>query len=99
MLKVAVEIFSRGNIEFGKWILNLVDLRIAALRDSHRALQRIRNLAEEALHLVSRLYIELIALELEALLVVNRGSGLDAQQNFMCVGVLTTDVVAVIRGD
>jgi len=58
-----------------------------------------RHLTEETPHLRRALQIVLLALELEALRVVDRGAGLHAQQGVMSDRVLAPAVMAVVRGD
>ena len=58
-----------------------------------------RHLAEEAPHLLRALQVVLLALELEALRVVDRGAGLHAQQSVMSDSVLAPAVMAVVGGD
>ena len=57
------------------------------------------HLGEEAPHLLRALQVVLLALELEALRVVDRGAGLHAQQGVMGDRVLAPAVVAVVGGD
>src|SRR5262249_1828813 len=99
MFEIAVEVLAWRDIELRKGILDLIDFGVAALGDRHGPLECVWNLAEELVHLVRRLYVKLIDIKFEALLVVNGRRRLYAQQDFMGIGILAADVVAIIRGD
>src|SRR5581483_764196 len=58
----------------------LPEFDIAHLGDTERVLKSLRRVAEERLHLVRRLQIELFSLKLHPLLVRNELTGLDAEK-------------------
>ena len=70
------------------------------LSATHKVLSHsVRDLTEEMPHLRRALQIVLLALELEALRVVDRGAGLHAEKCVVRDRVLAPAVVAVVGGD
>src|SRR5215475_13669192 len=53
-------------------------------------------IGEETMHLLSRLDVELLRVELEAVWVVHRARRLDAEQNLVGAGVVVGYVVRVV---
>ena len=77
-----------------------LELDVAALRDLERRRQQVSAVRlEHPLHLVGRLEEELLVGELEALVVGQHITGLDAEQDLVRIGVLGTQVVHVAGAD
>ena len=74
-------------------------LDVAALRDRDRVAQRLRQLREALGHLRLGRQIEVLAVQLEAVGLVHRGVGADAEQDFVADGVLGGGVMRVVGGD
>src|ERR1700730_19095338 len=87
---------SRGHLEFRKRIRNALDLDVAALRDVHRAAERVRQLAKDLRHLSGGLEIKLVRRKLHATLIAHGLPGLDAQQHFLSMRVVVVEVVTII---
>ncbi len=66
---------------------------------SERVVARLGVVAEDVPHLRRGLEVELVAVELEALGVVERRARLHAQQRRVALGVVLVRVVQVVRGD
>jgi hypothetical protein len=73
-----------------------MQLQLAALGNLHRPLQDLGRVREEPLHLLGALHKKLIAVEAEALLVVNLRAGLHAEHHVVRVRVLAAQVVRVV---
>ena len=76
-----------------------VEVEVGPLGDRERVVARLGVVAEDVPHLRGRLEVELLALELESLGVVESGAGLHAQQRGMALGVVLVRVVQVVRRD
>ena len=76
-----------------------VELDLAALGDDERVVARLGQVAEDVPHLRRRLQVVLVAVELEAVRVVERRAGLDAEQRRVALRVLRVRVVQVVRRD
>ncbi len=94
--EVAVDIHSRRHIESRKRIAHLVQLEIAPLSDRQRPLQDVGLAAEDLLHFLVALHEELVGLELHAILFGDRLARLDADHHVLRVGVVLTEVMAVV---
>ena len=77
---------------------NSLHLHIASRCNIHCSPQRFRNLAKHPRHFRRSLEIKLVRRELHAVCVAHRLAGLNAQQNFLCVGIFVMQVVAIVRG-
>src|SRR5271154_7141838 len=95
-LEVAVQRFTKRDIELRKWVIDCLQFQLAALRKLHGARTDLWSLGEEAIHLLGRLDIELLRIKLEPLGVVHRVGCLYAKQNLVCTRVLVFDVVRVV---
>src|SRR5258708_590649 len=96
LLKVTVESEARRDLKFRKRIVDLVQLEVATLGDGQSARQQVFAFAEDAAHLVGALYEELVAVKLQAVGVMNRLAGLDADQNVLRMRIVLAEIVAVI---
>ena len=72
---------------------------VAALGDLESPLDGGRVVVEDLPHLVAVLHVEALAVELEALRVVEVGGGTDAEQRIVMGMVFVLEVVRVVRGD
>jgi hypothetical protein len=72
---------------------------VAPLRDEERVVARLRQLAPDGAHLLRRLEVELVGVELEALGVGQRRPGLHAEQDGVGLRVLGPGVVQVVGRD
>ncbi len=88
-----------GNRELGQRVQTELDLDVGALGDEQRAVAGLGHLGEEVAHLRRRLEVVLLAVELEAVGVVDGGPGLHAQQGVVRDGVGAVGVVTVVGGD
>ena len=75
------------------------DRYVAHLGDSLGVDDRLRHLGKEALHLGSRLEVELLAFEPHPLLVLYLRAGLDAEHRVVGARVRRVHVVDVVRAD
>ena len=98
-LKIAVDGVALRHGELGEWIVDGVELEVAALGNLHGALQHIGRIFEKEPHFVGALDEELVAVELEAVGVVNLGAGLHAKHHFMRVTVFAAQVMRVVGSD
>ena len=73
-----------------------LDLDVGALGDEQGVVARLLVVGEQRPHLGRGLQVELVGVELEALGVVERGTGLHAQQRRVRLGVVTMGVVTVV---
>ena len=89
-----------GQREPGQERLAELDLDVAAFGDEERVVTgaRVVGLGEQAAHLVGRLEVVLLAVELEAGRIAHHRVGLDTEQGVVGLGVLPGDVVAVVGG-
>ena len=85
--------------ERGQDRLAELDLDVGALGDQQRVVARLGHLGEQRAHLGRRLEEELVAVELEPVLLVDLGAGLHAQQRVVRLGVVLVRVVAVVGGE
>ena len=76
-----------------------VDLHRGPFGDQQCVVARLRELGEEMAHLGGRFEVVLLALELEALGIVDERTGLDAEQRVVGHVVLAVGVVAVVGGE
>ena len=76
-----------------------VELHLASLRDEQRVVAGLGVIAEELAHLGGSLDVVAVAVELESVGIVERGSGLHAQEGLVSVGLVLVRVVRVIGRD
>ena len=69
-------------------MLDLLEFQIAAFGDFHRLIENEGNLSEDAIHLLPRLEIELVGVELHPVRIVDGLAGLDAQQNVVRAAIV-----------
>ena len=74
-----------------------LELHLAALRDAHRVLQRLRELAEELRHLLARLEIELRGAVLHAVGIRPLVLRLEAEQHLVRLRLVLAEIVHVVR--
>ena len=74
-------------------------LDVAHLRDVERPVDRLVVVRQRGFHLLARLQEELVAVEAEAVGLVDGCARLDAQQDVVGLGVRLGRVVQVVRGD
>ena len=74
-------------------------MHVAPVGDIERAIQSLGNFAEDGQHLRAGPEKELVGGKLHAVGIAERLSGLNAEQNFVGVGVFGTQVVAVVGGN
>ena len=96
MLKVAVQRIAIGNGEFREWILDLVQLEVAALGDGQCSFQYVFAAVKKPRHLAGALDEKLVAVEFEPVLVIDRLARLHADQHVLRVRVILTEIMAVI---
>jgi hypothetical protein len=99
LLEVAVDRLARGRLELGELELAGLEHEAAALRDLERVPHRARHVVEELQHLGGVLDVEALPVELEALGVIERLPGLNAEQRLVRMGVMGLQVVGVVGRD
>jgi hypothetical protein len=92
---------ARRHLELGRVVLARIDaeLEIAALGDLQRVGDGGGVIPEHLVHLVAVFHVEAVAVELEAVGVVEVGRGADAQQCIVVLVIVGLQVVGVVRGD
>ncbi len=98
-LEVVVERDAGGHLELGQLVHRLAEVDVAPLGNAHGVGHRVRNVGEHARHLLRRFQVELVAEVAQALGIVHRLAGPDAQQHVMCPEVLPIQVVNVVRAN
>ena len=88
-----------GTGNSGNGLSTFAQLQVAAVDELHRARADVRVVGEETMHLVGRLDVELLRIELEAVRIVHAACGLHAEQNLVSARVVVSDVVAVVGRD
>lgn len=96
LFEITVDGVPSRHRELGEWIVHLVQLELAALGELHGAADHFGRMREKPLHLLGGLHIKLIGVEFEALRVMDRACGLDAQQHFVRMVIVLAQIVAVI---
>ena len=76
-----------------------LDLDVAALGDLERAAERVVVAGEVERHLLRRLEVEVVGVELPVVRVLQRVARLDAEQRLVCARIVVHEVVDVARGD
>ena len=97
LLEVAVDGVPRRHRKFGERIVHLLKFQIAALGNRHGPLDHRGRVLEELGHFVPALHKKLIAVELEAVALMNLRAGLHTQHHVVRMRVLAAQVVRVIR--
>ena len=99
LLEVAVDRVPRRHREFRKGIIDFAEFEMAALGKLHAAAHDLRRVREEPLHFCGALDEELVGIEFKTLRVVDRSERLHAQQHFMRMRVVLTQIMTVVRGN
>ncbi len=99
LFEVGVEGLAFGDEEVREGVLDLGHLEVAAVDELHGAGADLVVAGEGLVHLVRGLDVELLRVELEALGIVHRAGGLDAEQDLVGAAVVVADVVRVVGGD
>ncbi len=76
-----------------------LELEVHRLRDAQRVGERLRQLAEELVHLGGRLEVELIRPVAHPPRRIHRLPGLDAEEEVVRLGVVALEVVTVVGAD
>ena len=87
------------HLELGQVVLAHLELDVAALGDLERGFDGGGMVVEDLPHLVAVLHVEALAVEAEALRVVEVGGGADAEQHVVRLVVVALEVVRVVGGD
>ena len=88
-----------GNFEFGKRVGKVFDFNVAASGDIHGAGERIGDFAKDLGHFLRSLEIKLVGSELHTMRIAHGLAGLDAEQDFLGVGVFVVEIMAIVGGD
>ena len=96
---VGVDGEALGQRELGELGLAELDGDVGPLGDPQRVVAGRRHLAEQVAHLLRRLQVVLVALEVEPVGIAHERTGLHAQQRVVGQVVLAVRVVAVVGGD
>ena len=99
MLEVVGDRVARRHFELRKRVVNFFQPHIAALGNLQRARQHPLVSREHLPHLGSALHEELVAVELQAVGVVDRLARLNADHHVLGVRVVLAEIVAVVGGD
>ena len=99
MLEVTVGREPGGNFKVRKRAGDLFQAQAATLGDVERSRNDVRRILEDAIHRVAVLNIELRALELHPVRVLDGLAGLYADHDVLGVGIVFTKVVAIIGRD
>ena len=97
-LKIAVKRFAGRHLEMGENVLFCFQVDIAALGHFQSARECLRNLAENRVHLLRGLEIELVSGKLQAVRVTDGLPGLNANQHVLGARILLGEVVAIVGG-
>ena len=79
--------------------MSLGDVDVAPLGDAHRVGQRVGQLAEDLLHFLRGLQVELIAVIPQSIAIVDRLAGADAQEDVVRPMIAVRQIVDVVGGD
>ena len=100
VLEVRIEGVALGHGEVRQVVFGRAEIDVAALGDSNRIRQRLRELRpEDVRHLVAGLQVELVAVIAQPVLVVDRAGRPDAQQDVVGDVIALLQVVDVVGGD
>ncbi|CAB4851354.1 unannotated protein [freshwater metagenome] len=91
-------ILTGGNRETRHEVRALVERHVAPFGDEQGVVARLGQLAPDLAHLARRLEVEVARGEAEALRVIHRGAGTDAEQDVVGVSVTGVDVVEIVGG-
>ena len=97
--EVGVFVVTLRRRERGQHRVAELDLDVGALGDEQCVVARLLVVREQVAHLLRRLQVELVGVELEALGIALHRAGLHAEQRVMRLGVFAVRVVAVVRGE
>src|ERR1700684_3517385 len=84
LLEVAFERMPFRNRKLRKRIIDLAELQVATVNALHSSRADLRMFREGTLHLLGRLDVELLRIELEPVRVVHAAGSLNAKQNLVC---------------
>src|SRR5260370_10175852 len=99
MLDVAVERVSIGHIEMREGVADFVETQVAAFCDRPRASENVRSIFEYLVYRVMTLDVELAALELHPVRILDALAGLNADHHVLRVGVVFAEIMTVVGGD
>ena len=99
MLEVVVQRVGRRHGEIRQVVLVVRNIDAAPLGDPQRVRQRFRHLAEDLLHFLRGLQIELIAVIAQAIAIVDVLAGADAEQDVVRTMIAVRQVVHVVGRD
>ncbi len=88
-----------GNLELREWIGDALNFDIAARSNVHGPAQRLGKFAENLRHFHGALEVKLVGRKLHAMRVAHGLAGLNAEQNFLSVGVFVMQIVAIVGGN
>ena len=94
--KICIDGVSRRNDELRKRIVHFLQFDAAPFRDLDSLIENLRDLAEDAVHILTGFEIELIGVELHAVRFVDGLARLNAQQNVVRPAIILMHVVAVV---
>ena len=99
VLEVVVEREARRHVEVRQVVDRARQVDVAALGDPHGVRQRVGEVLEDRRHLLAGLQVELVAVIVQPLGVVDRLAGADAQQDVVRLEVGVLQVVDVVGDD
>ena len=97
LCEVRVDGISRRYIEFREGILDFLKCEAAAFCNFDTLIENRRNLAEHSIHFFAGFEVELIGIKLHPVGIIDRLTGLNAQQDVMRAGVVLVHVVTIVR--
>src|ERR1700719_868360 len=97
--KIAARSVTLGNFEFRERVGDAFDFDVAARGDIHGAAERVGKFAEDLGHFPGGFEVKLVGGELHSIRVAHGLAGLDAEQDFLSVGVAVMEIVAVVGGN
>src|SRR5438128_6769475 len=96
MFEVAIEGVAGGNVEMRKRVADFFQSQVASLGNIQRARQDFRRILEHPVHLVMTLDVEVGALKLHSVWVLNTLAGLNTDHHILRVRVIFTEIVTVV---
>ena len=99
LLQVRKAVIPRRKLKFRQMIGTKCEFQVASLRDFPCVLYSTLIVLKQRLHLLLRAEIKVLGLIAHPVLVVQRPSGLDAEQNIMGIRVCLMNIVGVIGAD
>ena len=80
-------------------IADFVEPKIAALGNRQSSRENVGRVLEDLIHLVVALDVELVALKLHPVRILNTLPGLNADHHVLRVGIVFAQVMTVVGGD